>query len=440
MAIAATRVRAKPARTPEVIRAADPSAGPVKVLMASHSHPKLSKGGSEIAAFQLFTALQSRTEYEPWFLGCVRDPAQQKLGTTLSQPFSAREYLYSAGAFDWFKFANQDPNFPAEFRQLLQRLQPQIVLFHQYLNFGVEAFLHVREVLPQCRIILTLHEYLALCHHYGQMVTKQSRSLCHESSPMRCAICFEDQEAADFFLRNQYIRRFFELVDHFIAPSQFLAKRYIDWGIEPDRISVIENVIMPTTGDVRKPRHGRDLLRIGYFGQISLLKGINVLFETADLLLERKIDHIVFEIHGDYRGQPPEFQEDFLKRMATERRNLSFHGAYDQRRVDGLMQSMDLILVPSIWWENSPVVIQEAFRNRRPVICSDIGGMAEKVRDGVDGFHFPVGSAPALASLLMRLAESPTALSDVATTMRTPALLDEIVDRHLQIYASRATA
>jgi glycosyltransferase involved in cell wall biosynthesis len=437
VASTATYVRAD---TGEVARGVTPPACPVKILMASHSHPQLSKGGSEIAAFQMFTALKSRTEYEPWFLGCVRDPAQQKIGTTLSQPFSDREYMYSAGAFDWFKFANQDPKFPGEFRELLKRLQPQIVHFHHYLNLGVEAFLHVREVLPKCRIIVTLHEYLAVCHHYGQMVTKQSRSLCHEASPTRCAGCFEDHEATDFFLRNQYIRRFFELVDHFVAPSNFLAQRYIAWGIEPRRMSVIENVIMPATGEVCMPRHGRDLLRVGFFGQISLLKGINVLFETADLLLERKINQIVFEIHGDYRGQPTEFQEDFLKRMGTARRNVSFHGAYDQERVDGLMQSMDLILVPSIWWENSPVVIQEALRNRRPVICSDIGGMAEKVRDGVDGFHFPVGSAPALASLLVRLADSQTALTDVHTTMRAPESVGHVVDRHLQLYALGVTA
>jgi glycosyltransferase involved in cell wall biosynthesis len=194
-------------------------------------------------------------------------------------------------------------------------------------------------------------------------------------------------------------------------------------------------VIVPTPDEVRKPGHGRELLRIGFFGQISVLKGINVLFETADLLLERKIDHIVFEIHGDHRGQPLEFQEDFLNHLAKARRNVKFHGAYDQQRVDGLMQSMDLILVPSIWWENSPVVIQEAMRNRRPVICSDIGGMAEKVRDGVDGFHFPVGSSLALASLLVRLADSQTALTDVAATMRAPVPVEEVVGRYLQLCA-----
>jgi glycosyltransferase involved in cell wall biosynthesis len=302
--------------------------------------------------------------------------------------------------------------------------------------------LHVREVLPQCRIIVTLHEYLALCHHYGQMVTKHGRSLCYESSPTRCAGCFEDVAPSDFFLRKLYIQRFFGLVDEFIAPSHFLANRYVTWGIPADRMSVIENVVSPTTVSppVSERRNRREMLRVGFFGQISLLKGINVLFDAANLLLERKIDHIVFEIHGDHRGQPPEFQEDFLARLAKVGRNVKFHGAYDQLRVDRLMQAMDLILVPSIWWENSPLVIQEALRNRRPVICSDIGGMAEKVRDGIDGFHFPVGSSLALASLLVKLADSDDGLSNIAQSLQGPAAVDLMVDRHVQLYSPTVTA
>ena len=166
--------------------------GAIKVLIAAHSHPQLSKGGAEIAAFELYGALGRRPEYQPWFLGCVRDEMNQKLGATINQPFSEREYLYAGAAFDWFKFSNADPNFPREFRKLLQALQPRIVHFHHYLNFGVEAFLHVRQTLPECRIVLTMHEYLAVCHHYGQMVTRQNSTLCYEASPMRCTRCFKE--------------------------------------------------------------------------------------------------------------------------------------------------------------------------------------------------------------------------------------------------------
>jgi glycosyltransferase involved in cell wall biosynthesis len=65
------------------------------------------------------------------------------------------------------------------------------------------------------------------------------------------------------------------------------------------------------------------------------------------------------------------------------------------------------VVVPSIWWENSPLVIQEARMNHRPVIASGVGGMAEKVRHEVDGLHFPVGDAHGLADTIRRAIESP---------------------------------
>src|SRR3546814_10549806 len=70
----------------------------------------------------------------------------------------------------------------------------------------------------------------------------------------------------------------------------------------------------------------------------------------------------------------------------------------------GLMAAVDWVVVPSIWWENAPLVIQEAFQHRRPVICSDIGGMAEMVQHDVNGLHFRRGDAADLAGLMRRAA------------------------------------
>jgi glycosyltransferase involved in cell wall biosynthesis len=411
-------------------------------MIASHSHPQISKGGAEIAAFQLFTALQSVPQYDTWFLGCLRDQRTHKPGATISQPYSDREYLYSAAEFDWFKFSNRDCNFPREFRILLRELRPQILHFHHFINFGLEAFLHVRETLPDCKIILTLHEYLALCHHFGQMITKRDRTLCYESSPTNCAECFRDIAPSDFFLRKLYIRRFFDLVDQFICPSAFLAERYMAWGVPSDRITIIENVIPRSRVETTATNAARrsDLLRVGFFGQVSFLKGMNVLFETAELLAAQGEHNIYFEIYGDYGGQPPEFQTEFVERLAKTSRNAKFLGRYDQTRIDKLMRSVDVVLIPSIWWENSPVVIQEALRNRIPIICSNIGGMAEKVRDGLDGFHFPVGNSIALASLLVRLAEAPELLQGITETMRSVPASDDIVARHEHLYRSLIAA
>jgi glycosyltransferase involved in cell wall biosynthesis len=405
----------------------------LRILIASHGHPELSNGGGEIAAFQLFRALQQRTDCQAWFLGCDRVSADDR-GGVFSQPYSDAEYLYRTAAFDWFKFANQDARFPEAFERLIGGLSPDVVHFHHYINFGVETFLHVRRVLPKCRIVLTLHEYLAICHHFGQMITTQHHSLCYQSSTARCHKCFPQFSQSDFFLRQRYISRFFDLVDTFIAPSRFLADRYVAWGLPMSKMVVLENFMPPILEEPASgiPKDGA--LRIGFFGQISFLKGIDVVFDAAKILASEGFSGVSFEVFGDYRGQPPEFQKAFLARLAEVGSNIRFHGHYDRERVGSLMRTVHAVIVPSVWWENSPLVIQEALRNRRPVICSDIGGMAEKVRDGIDGFHFPAGNVIALASLLRRLAEQRGSLAEMAAAMAGKAAVEASLEDYLSLY------
>ena len=402
---------------------------PLRILIASHSHPKASNGGAEIAAYRLFHELQSRDDCKVWFLGCDRGLAAERAGVVFSQPYGEDEFIYGTGAFDWFKFANLDTNFHGEIERLFLQLAPDVVHFHHYINFGVEVFQHLKRVRPSCKIIVTLHEYLAICHHFGQMVTKDHHNLCYESSPARCQKCFPELSRSDFFLRKLYLERYFDLVDMFISPSQFLADRYIAWGIPAVKMTVLENRTAPVPAPPLVAATADTPLRVGFFGQISPLKGIGVVFDAAASLAKAGDESVSFEIYGDYRGQPPAFQNMFLERLETAGPNIIFHGPYDRERVNQLMQSVDAVLVPSLWWENSPVVIQEALRNRRPVICSDIGGMAEKVRDGVDGFHFPVGNSLALARLLRRLAATRPELEDLMAGMpATPAGAPEIGD------------
>jgi glycosyltransferase involved in cell wall biosynthesis len=412
----------------------------LKILVASHSHPSLSVGGAENAAYQLFRELQARESCRAWFLGCDRNGGTEKPGAVFSQPFSVDEFLYCGGSFDWFKFANPDPRFRSEFEQLLRDLDPDVIHFHHYINFGVEIFQFVKDVAPRCKIILTLHEYLAMCNYFGQMVTPDHHNLCDRAAPSRCNKCFPQYSKQDFFLRNLYIRRFLDLVDVFVAPSQFLADRYIEWGLPPERITVLEN-LTPAGHPPPVERAPRmKPLRIGFFGQISALKGIDIIFDAAAMLEREGALNISFEIFGDYRGQPQEFQDAFLARLAGAGSTIHFMGPYEPSGVDRLMRGVHAVLVPSIWWENSPVVIQEALRNRRPVICSDIGGMAEKVRDGIDGFHFPVGNSIALASLLRELATDRTILSELVSQMSGLPAVQSSLDSFLELYRNSLDA
>ncbi len=417
-------------------RAAPPPSSAARVLVLTHSHPALTRGGAELAALRLFEGLRAHTDRTALFLGCGREPGGGRAGSAITQPFGADDFLYTMAGYDWFKFANHDERFPRDFAALLRRTRPDVLHFHHYSNFGAEALLIARRTLPNARIVVTLHEFQAICHHYGQMVTRHSRTLCHQATPRDCMRCFPEFSRADFFLRTQYVRRFLEEVDLFIAPSRFLAGRYVEWGIPAARMHVLENVIADAT-DAPPPAAREDgVLRAGFFGQISFLKGIQVLFDAAAILEDEGVDNVVVNIHGDHTGQPEEFREEFLASLAKAGRNVRFHGPYDNSRVDALMRAQDLVLVPSVWWENSPVVIQEARRNRVPIICSDIGGMAEKVAPGTDGWHVPVGSAPELAALLRTLAAAPQRIAAMRATMRPPTPARETVSEHVALYDS----
>ncbi len=423
--------------------------GDRRVLVASHSHPIVSKGGAEIAAFEMFRGLQATEGFSASFLGCSRSNAYRRLGQGITQPFSEDEYIYSTSSFDWFKFANLDPKFPREFKALLRDLRPDVVHFHHYINFGLEALLYVKEALPDAKVLLTLHEYLLICNHLGQMIKTEKGMLCNKSGLVDCATCFPHLQPADFMLRNMYAQRFLEAVDHYISPSHFLAERYISWGVPREKMSVLENVIRPhatvggaaasdaalaETKSTAVRRTPNRVIRLGFFGQISKLKGINVIFDAAKLLERDGIMNVLFEIHGDYRSQPADFQADFLLRLEQVGDNVRYHGPYQNEAVDKLMQSVDIVLVASTWWENSPVVIQEALRNKRPIICSDIGGMAEKVRDEIDGLHFPANSPLGLANVIRDLAKRPGRLGQLVETMAEPISADEVIARHADLY------
>jgi glycosyltransferase involved in cell wall biosynthesis len=443
------------------------------VLVMTHSHPRLTRGGAEISAQALFLEMKARGA-TCWFLGCSGPGSEQRLGAVLTQPFGADDYLYTPSVpFDYFKFANPDPHFAPALEKLIGELKPDIVHAHHYVRFGVEVFAIIKRASPTTRIVVSLHEYLAICNNHGQMVKTANHRLCHRETLMDCAKCFPQFGASDFFLRKRYIQMFFEDVDLFLAPSQFLADRYLAWGLPDAKLAVLEN--MPPDADMpvkaalslvpsgkspapaaakpsrpaAKPSATPDILsahakrrpvRFGFFGQMSPLKGIEILIEAAQQLETMDAANVTIDIFGDYANQPMDFQTAVIAALKQAGSNVVYHGPYDNADVQRLMARVDAVVVPSIWWENSPVVIQEALISQRPVICSDIGGMAEKVRPGRDGFHFEAGQPSSLSALLAHLAARPEILAKLSDSLKRPIDRPLALDAHLAAYAKLRAA
>ncbi|WP_448204556.1 glycosyltransferase family 4 protein [Azospirillum sp. sgz302134] len=407
-----------------------------RVLVIAHNHPSLHPGGTEIFAHELFNGLKAAGA-EALFLACTNGiHRDRKPGTNLQTlGRSADEVVLWAGHFDHFFQSQIDLHgIVPDLSNLLRAFKPDIVHVHHTLLLGVEMLFLIRRVCPAAKIVYTLHDYYPICANDGQMVTTGAHALCRSASPDACHRCFPDRPTDQFVLREKHVKAMFGLVDRFLAPSAFLRDRYIAWGLAPERIAVMENgrpAVDPAPHRALAPGEARNAF--AYFGNLNPFKGVTVALDAVARLARQGQD-LSLAVHG---GAP--FQTDAFKAKVEEgfkaANGLAVpHGPYRREEMPDLMAASDWVLTPSIWWENAPLVIREAFQHRRPVICSGIGGMAEAVRDGVDGLHFRAGDAADLARVMTRAMTEPGLWERLVSNIPAVRKTGEAAAKHIVLY------
>ena len=408
----------------------------VRVLYICHNHPDFHPGGTEIFAHDLFGAVK-RAGAEAMFLGCTDGVHRaEKPGTRLQGiGRTADEVVLWTGHFDRFYQSQIDLHgIVPELTELLEAFRPEVVHFHHTLMIGVEALYLVKRVLPRARIVLTLHDYFPICANDGQMVTTDGHVLCRGASPDACRKCFPQRSLDQFLLREQHVKTMFGLVDQFISPSAFLRERYVTWGIDPAKIVVVANgrPAAPPVPHRHLPKGARRDA-FGYFGNLSPYKGVPVMLAAAQRLAA---DGTAFalRVHGGAPFQTEAFRASIADAANDTGGRVAMLGPYHRADLARLVRDVDWVIVPSIWWENAPLVIQEAFQQRRPVLCSDIGGMAEMVRDGIDGLHFRVADPGSLAGVMRRAADDPKLWDRLVAGMASARGLENCAAEHLALY------
>ncbi len=410
----------------------------MRILFLLHAHPGLQAGGTEIFAHDLFRTLRHEGGVEGLFLaGTAQHQRPQSPGT----PFQAvgaepDELLMWTGRFDPFNMSQLDLHgVSLPLATLLAELQPDIVHIHHLMTLGVEMVGVVRRVLPGVPVVMTLHDYYSICANDGQMVTTAG-ALCHAATPDACRRCFPDRGLTDFRLRELHIGGALAQVDHFVAPSRFLRDRYVAWGLPAGRISVLPNGLPAVDAAPARTTMRRD--RFAFFGHINRFKGATVALDASARLSRDGVAHRL-ALNGGTEHQAPETLARF-DRARDAAPDARYFGAYRRADMPRLIADADWAVFPSEWWENAPLVINEAFQHRRPVICSNIGGAAELVQDGVNGLHFAVGDAAGLAAAMRRAIEEPGLWERLVDGIEPPVGISESAVRHRALYDELAIA
>lgn len=405
----------------------------MRLLVFCHNHPDLQPGGTEVVARGLFRELRDRHGVDGLFLAAVTGQHRERRPGTLFQAAGRQpdELLVWLSHFDRYQLAQLDTWGLAELAPFVESYKPDIIHFHHILYFGLETLDLVRRAAPQAKILVTLHDFFAICPQEGQLLTSDGR-LCHGPSLDGCRRCFPGRGTTDLVLRELGVRGAFSGVDLILSPSEFLKGRFVAAGWDSNRIRVVRNGI--AAGPAAPPRPSPDGRRdrFGFFGHINRFKGAMVALDASTKLTRQGVDHEL-ALHGGTAWQPDEFLNDF-KTALENAPSARHHGLYAAEDLPARMASIDWVIMPSIWWENAPLVAMEAFRHGRPVICGNGGGMAEAVRNGVDGLHFPIGDAAGLAAVMQRAATEPGLWEKLAAGVQRPRWTNEAADEHLALY------
>lgn len=411
----------------------------MRILVLAHNHPDLHPGGTEIFARDLFESYK-RAGAEALFVAATnalhREPRPgtsfQTIGT------SGDEVILWAGHFDRFYMSQIDSyGTIQDFARLLSEYQPDVVHFHHLLLGGAELPFLARRMLPKAQIVLTLHDYYPICHRDGLMLRSGTNEPCDHASPSACHACFPDIGADRFLLRERNLKTLLGAVDRFVAPSKFLRDRYIDWGMPANKIRVIPNGRPAATA--APTLLGRVRPTFGFFGNLNPYKGVTVLLEAARVLRGQGMD-FELRLHGASLYQDETFRKE-IDRLAGELDGVVVRlGPYRRERLPALMSAVHWVVMPSIWWENAPLVIQEAFQHRRPMIVSGIGGMAEMVTNEVNGLHVQPNDPFDLARAMRRAIEEPDLHKSLSLGIPEPRTIDECAADHLAMFAGKRSA
>jgi glycosyltransferase involved in cell wall biosynthesis len=416
-----------------------------KILLISLFHPELVRGGAQQLSYELFQGLRDRDGLEPVFLAAIDSqfPAFYKSGARITG-FDGRpnEYLFLSQHYDHWWHKTGLPLLVEALAEFLLQINPQIVHVHHFLFLGIDMLTLIRNVLPSCRLVFTFHEFMAICAADGHMVRRTDHSLCTHASQVRCHQCFPDRLPEQFLMRKMWFARHFAQVDAFTCPSRFMIDQYVRWGIPPAKISHVTNGQRNYASAGPLPAGSKAHNRFGFFGQYVDAKGVQIILRAVALLRAEGFTDFTVDLNGDnlrYASAPIRAEiETFLAaeaEMPAGERIVTDCGSYEVSLLASRMSRIDWCIVPSIWWESFGLVVSEAWMFGRPVICSDVGGLAERNRHDVFALLFQMGDARALAATIRRACTEDGLWERLRENLPAPPTRDEMVEGYVGVYS-----
>ena len=324
---------------------------------------------------------------------------------------------------------------------MLETIRPDVVHFQHFVFLGIDFLTLTRTTLPDCRIVFSFKEFIPICAVQGHMVRTTDGSLCTQPSPVRCHQCLPGLTPDYFVMRKMWFMRHLSVVDCYACASRFPFERYAAWGLDRSKMVQVRNGQLNRAPSILPPAPEGPKTRFGFFGQYVDAKGLHVVLRAVQTLRSEGFTDFTIELNGDnLRFATPAIREEIETFLAAEEqrppaeRNVVDNGSYEVDNLAERMLRIDWSLVPSVWWEMFGNVISEAWMFKRPVICSNVGGMAERIAHDVTGLHFQVGDPRSLAAAIHRACTEPGLWERLSEATPEPPSRQEAVKGYRALY------
>jgi glycosyltransferase involved in cell wall biosynthesis len=428
----------------------------MKIVIAVHHYPPSYTGGAEWRAHRTATALQARGHQVQVI--CVE---RVDFGNTTGVSFEdtvydnipVRRLSYNHLLIpDANKFEYDNQWVGDHLRGFLEQFKPDIFhLISGYLMSG-RALRVAKELgIPT---VLSITDFWFFCPRITMMRSNGEIST-FPVQPALCARCLGEvkrryrvpgkivpglmnwywgmqkhpiQQILD---RRKFLLDTQESIDVIISPSQYLRSVFINEGVDAEKVLFFRQGrdFVSLTPD-KLIKNSSKHLRLGYSGQIAWHKGVHLLFEALNYLPKAPVEVVIY---GDASSFPDYATQ--LSLLAAKDPRLTLKGVYrGDTKLWEIYRNIDILVVPSIWYENSPNVIIEAFAHQTPVITSDQGGMAEMVRDGVDGLYFKHGNSKSLSTVIQQLLDTPDKIKNLKQGIQAVKPVVQEINELVSIY------
>lgn len=185
-------------------------------------------------------------------------------------------------------------------------------------------------------------------------------------------------------LFQQSWKEFYKQIDVVQVHAQWVKELLLRNGVTEKKIRFIELGGFNSLSESERTREKvNKLFKIVFVGRCTDIKGVHLLIEAVQLLGPEKN----LEVHFFGPDWSDQYGSQLLEQVGPDSRFQKPRLIPGDRMIEEL-KAMDICVIPSLWPETGPFVLFDAFAAGLPVIATDLAGLQERIRDGVDGLLF----------------------------------------------------